>query len=182
MTEGSEPSVAVPAPRRRRGAGWRNPVLGLLAVLGVIVGVALVVTGNEEAARPGPSTTAPRDTTRPTLPLGEGTLSQARVAELARLELPEGTADFLSAQLDDRRQLDVTFTIPVEGEAAFVAGSGLPPLTEGSRVVTHASPLWELNPGGTIRGTSDVSGRVRRAVELVPEGDRLRARVVVTPA
>jgi hypothetical protein len=61
-----------------------------------------------------------------------------------------------------------------------VSASGLPELAAGTRVVTHSSPLWKLTPDGTVSGGTDHRGDVSRAVELVPEGDRLRARVVLS--
>lgn len=114
------------------------------------------------------------------------------VSELAGLELPESTADFLTARLDDDTQLDVTFTIDPDDEPSFVEGSGLAPPSTGERVIFHASPLWELNAEGPVRGSTDTSpGKVdptsehqgvSRAVELVDEGELVRVRLVLSPA
>ena len=169
-------------------------LLGAAAVALVVIGVVLVVTGGDTDTpapdgRTGgtattdatPDGTADGSAPAVTLPLQD--TSQAAVEELTGLVLPAGTADFLTAQLEDGTQLDVTFTIPAAAADAFISASGLPTPVEGDRVVIHSSPLWKLNPEGTIRGALDSSGQVTRAVELVPEGtDRLRARVVITPA
>lgn len=171
-------------------------LLGAAAVALVVIGVVLVVTdtdtetpapapdgrsGGTDATDATPGGTADGSAPAVTLPLQD--TSQAAVEDLTGLVLPAGTADFLTAQLDDGTQLDVTFTIPVAAADSFVSASGLPTPVEGDRVVIHSSPLWKLNPEGAIRGALDTSGQVSRAVELVPEGtDRLRARVVITPA
>ncbi|MGI9578187.1 MAG: hypothetical protein ACR2OH_08320 [Microthrixaceae bacterium] len=111
------------------------------------------------------------------------------VSELAKLTLPSSTSDFLTARLDDDSQLDVTFTIDPADEAAFLDGSGLPAPVVDERVIFHSSPLWELNAEGTVRGSADTAessdtsqGGVRRAVELVDEGESVRVRLVITPA
>jgi hypothetical protein len=167
---------------------------GLLAIAAtalVVLGVGLVVLddGDEPAAPPDePSQTlAPAPTG--TLPTAD--LSRASLERLAALDLPPSTADLLTARLDNDRQIDLTFTIDPAEEAALVEGSLLPAPVAGQRVVTHASPLWELNPGVEIRGVRDevpetveagvARGGVRRAVELIDEDGRTRARVVITP-
>lgn len=104
------------------------------------------------------------------------------VSRLAGLSLPAGTGDFMSARMDDDSQLDVSFTIAHEDESAFLDASTFPEPREDQRVITHASPLWELNVEGTIRGVADTAGDVRRAVELVEEDGRTRVRLVLTPA
>lgn len=156
-------------------------IAGAVAIGLVVFGIVLIITSDDESTPSGPSTTVPTGSeTGPTLPLDD--TSQEAVEKLSGLEFPTGTADFLSARLDDGTQLDVTFTMPPADQAAFVTASGLPELESGQRVVTHSSPLWKLNPEGTISGAADTNGSVGRAVEVVPEGDRLRARVVITPA
>ena len=71
-----------------------------------------------------------------------------------------------------------------EEEAAFIEASGLPEPVDDERVILHSSPLWKLNPddAAVIRGAADDAGAVERAVELVDEGDRVRARVVIISA
>lgn len=154
----------------------RRALVGVALLLLAAVGVLLVVTGGEDA-EDGPAVTAPQGRPDPTLAIDD--LSIAGVEELSGLDVPEEATDFLTARLEDDRQLDVTFTMPPGAEASFLSGSRLPPLAEGARVLLHASPLWKLNPDGTLRGAADVSDGVNRAVELVPEGDRVRVRITL---
>lgn len=164
----------------RPGARARTVLLAAVTLALVVIGIVLVVTGGED--RPtAPSTTAPRPgtATRPTLDLSDS--SKAAVSRLAGLSIPGAAADFLTASTEDRTQLDVTFTLPADQVAAFTDGSALPAPVAGDRVITHSSPLWKVNPEGQVSGSSDVRGGVSRAVETVPEGDRIRVRVVLTP-
>jgi hypothetical protein len=151
-------------------------IAGVVAVGLVVLGVVLVLRGGDDD--PGPKSPATTTGPRETIPVGD--TSRAGIEQLSGLVLPPSTADFLSARLSDGTELDVTFTMAPGDEAAFVAASGLPALRSGTRVVTHSSPLWKLNPEGTISGATDTRAGVRRVVELVPEGDRLRARVVLS--
>lgn len=132
------------------------------------VGVWLVVSGSGDPDEAGPGQLAI-----------DGT-DVASIEELAGIEVPEGAADFLTARIDDDSQLDVTFTISPDDESAFVVDSGLPDPVAEQRVITHASPLWELNVDETIRGAADSTGSVNRAVELVEEDGRTRVRLVLT--
>lgn len=167
----------------RRAPRWAGPALGLAAVLAVVVGVTLIVTGGEDSTpRPTTTTTAPERGSDPTLPLAGRTLTVAEVEALAGVDVPDSATDFLSAQLDDHRQLDVTFTIPSGDVEAFITGSGLPRPREGRRVVAHSSPLWQLNPDGAVSGSRDVQEGIARAVEVIDEGDRTRVRLVISPA
>lgn len=155
------------------------PSIGRLAVLalllvGLVIGGCLVVTGGGSDE---PDTTAPRGRPTSTLPLGD--LSEAGVEALSGVDVPDSASDFLSARLDGDRQLDVTFTIPPDALAGLVAASGLPPLTESNRVITHSSPLWKLNPGTPISGVADLRDGTNRAIEVTPEGDRLRVRLTL---
>lgn len=106
----------------------------------------------------------------------------ASVGALAGLSLPESTEDFMSARLDDDSQLDVSFTIAPDDETAFLDASGFPEPTADQRVITHTSPLWNVNVDTTIRGVMDDNGDVTRALELTEEDGRTRVRLVVTPA
>jgi len=164
-TEPPRTAPAVPSPGRLL-------ILALL-LIGLVVGGCLVLTGGDDG---------PADTTLPsrptsTLPLGD--LSVAGIESLSGIDVPEGATDYLSARLDGDRQLDVTFTITPDQLASFVASSGLPPVTEGNRVILHSSPLWKLNPGTPISGVADLREGTNRAVEVTPEGDRLRVRVTL---
>ncbi len=106
----------------------------------------------------------------------------ASVAALGGLDLPDSTDDFKSARLDDDSQLDVTFTITADDEKDFIKGSGLPQPSEGQRVITHASPLWDLDVKGEISGSANTKSGVTRALELTQEDGRTRVRLVLTPA
>jgi hypothetical protein len=167
---------------------------GLLAIAAtalVVLGVGLIVLddGDGTSAPTGDPSVTPAPAPTGTLPTAD--LSRPSLERLAALDLPASTADLLTARLDNDRQIDLTFTIEPADEAAFVEGSSLPAPVVGQRVVTHASPLWELNPGAEIRGSRDevpetveagvARGGVRRAVELIDEDGRIRARVVITP-
>lgn len=149
-------------------------VLLVLAAAGAWLLVAGGDGGDDEpAGAPGAG---------PEATLRVGDTDQASVAELAGLSLPPGTADFLSARLDDDTQLDVTFTLDPAEEAAFLSGSGLGEPVEGERVILHSSPLWKLNADAPLRGVEDTSEGLRRRVELVAEDGRTRVRMVLTPA
>jgi hypothetical protein len=152
-----------------------------------------VLTGDD--ASDAPATTTEADTpaagsptddpgaSREPLPLDD--TSQDAVEELTGLAVPTEASEFLTARLDDGRQLDVTFVVPAAAVDAFVTGSGLPEPVADERVVLHSSPLWKLNPdeGSTLAGTSDEFGSVQRAVELVTQPDgNVRARIVITSA
>lgn len=160
-------------------------LLGALAVVLVVVGIVLVVTGGDEPTGPSTTTTTVADGQTPTATLPLADTSVEGVSSMAGLVVPDGAKDFLTAATENQAQLDVTFTLPSDQVAAFVSGSGFPALVEGEKVVTHSSPLWKLNPEGTESGASDsvtVDGvTVVRAVETVPEGDRVRVRLVLTP-
>ena len=186
-------------PSRAR-ARTRDVVIVGVLLLGLLAGLALVITGGD--SEPPEETAAPR----PTLP--EDT-SMAALEEWAGLSFPQGTDDLLTAR-PSGDQLDVTFTMPADAEQAFVEGSDLPELVPGDRQVLHSSPLWRLNPGGDpaqegdeststtapdgtgsstspttapqpeIRGASDVHEGVGRAVEVIEESaGTLRVRAVL---
>lgn len=160
-------------------------LLGALAVVLVVVGIVLVVTGDDEPTGPSTTTTTVADGQAPTATLPLDDTSVKGVSSMAGLVVPDAAKDFLTAATENKAQLDVTFTLPSDQVEAFVSGSGFPALVEGEKVVTHSSPLWKLNPEGTESGAADsvtVDGvTVVRAVETVPEGDRVRVRLVLTP-
>jgi hypothetical protein len=170
----------------------RNVVVAVVLGIGLAVGLFLVVTGGDDGSTDATITTT---TTAPDSPAGgpsgsreplplEDT-SRAAVEELTGLAVPAEASEFLTARLDDGRQLDVTFVVPAAAVDGFVAGSGLPEPIADERVVLHSSPLWKLNPdeGSTLEGTSDEYGSVQRAVELVTQPDgSVRARIVITSA
>ena len=161
-------------------------VLVLLAILGL----TLLLVGNDDSPATGDSTAGDTATSGARLELTD--TDSESVSALASLDLPPSASGFLTARLDDDSQLDVTFTMEPADEAAFLAGSGLPEPVADERVIFHASPLWELNAeGATIRGATDTTAAgqepasgmapVRRSLEIVDEGEVLRVRLVVTP-
>lgn len=167
----------------------RNVVVAMVLGAGLVVGLFLVITGGGDDAPPatepttestGPSGVTAADDSAP-LPLED--TSQDAIERLTGLAVPEGSTDFLTARLDDGRQLDVTFVMPADSVEGFVAQSGLPELVADERVVIHSSPLWNLNPddGTTLVGASDTYESVDRAVEVLtaPDGT-VRARIVIT--
>lgn len=149
-----------------------------LAALGAAVAVWLIVSGGPDGAEDDRD--AGDGDTSATLDLSD--TSQAGVETLTGLEFPEGTNGFLTARLEDDSQLDITALIPAEQESAFLAASGLEQPEAGRAVITHSSPLWELEPGGTVRGVSDRHEDLLRRVELLDEEGAVRVRAVVTPA
>lgn len=172
----------------------RNVVVAVLLGVGLAVGLFLVLTGGDDGSTDASTTTTVADSpagsaaddpgaSREPLPLDD--TSQAAVEELTGLAVPAEASEFLTARLDDGRQLDVTFVVPATAVDAFVTGSGLPEPVADERVVLHSSPLWKLNPdeGSTLAGTSDEFESVQRAVELVTQPDgNVRARIVITSA
>jgi hypothetical protein len=170
--------------------GRRNAVVAIVLLVGLVAGIVLVLTGgDDDGDASGDSTTTTAATgdspaaEREPLPLED--TSQAAIAELTGLAFPPEATDFLTARLDDDRQLDITFVMPAAQVATFVSGSGLPEPVADERVVTHSSPLWKLNPeqGTALSGVADTVDGVDRAVELVSEADgTVRARIVITTA
>lgn len=164
-------------------------ILGGVAVVLVVVGIVLIVTGGDDAPTgPSTTTTTASDGGAPAVTLPLDDTSVAAVSALGALTIPDGMADFLTTYPEARTQLDVTFTLPPEQVDAFVSDSGLPELVEGTQVVMHSSPLWKVTPEGTVSGGTDTlqpaagGTAVARAVETVPEGDRVRVRMVLTPS
>jgi hypothetical protein len=159
----------------------RNIVVAIVLGVGLVVGVALVVTGGDDT--PAPTTAAP--TTAPSAPLPLDDLSSAAISQFTGLVVPDDATDFLTARLDDDRQLDLTFVTTPEGAATFVEASGLPEPVADERIVLHSSPLWKLNPEDevSLRSTQDTVDGIRRVVELLESTDgTVRARVVITSA
>lgn len=155
----------------------------LLAVL-TALGLWLLFSGSSQSGEsdgPGNGTSdESADDGSQRLPISQTDMES--VAELGSFEPVPSTEDFMTARLDDDSQLDVSFTIAPEDEEAFLAAAGLPDPREDQRVITHASPLWDMNVAGTIRSVADSTGEVTRAVELVEEDGRTRVRMVITPA
>jgi hypothetical protein len=166
-TAGSKPYLRVGVP----------VILAALTVLGLW----LVFSGASDDGRSGNTDSGSTSSDNPErLEIGETDIDS--VSDLAGLSLPDSVEDFMSARLDDDSQLDVSFTIAPDDEATFLDASGIPEPQEEQRVITHTSPLWDLNVDATIRGAADTTGDVTRAVELVDEDGRTRVRLVITPA
>lgn len=104
--------------------------------------------------------------------------TKADLARDARITFPASTADFRLVRISGS-QLDVTFTIASADVDAFASGSGIT-LTEGRRVITHASPLWDVAVTGSMSGGSSTKGNLDRSAEVVPDGDRATVRLTVT--
>jgi hypothetical protein len=168
----------------------RNLAIAAALLLGLVVGSVLVLAGGDDATVGSTSTSTtsaldgePSADGRQPLPLED--LSQAAVAELTALAFPADASGFLTARLEDDRQLDITFVMPASAVAGFVTDSGLPQPVADERVVIHSSPLWKLNPdaGTALSGAADTVDGVDRAVELLTEDDgSVRARIVITSA
>ena len=89
----------------------RNLVVAVLLVLGLAAGLALVLTGGDEES--ATTTTSAVTTTAPEVdPLPLEDTSQAALEELTGLVVPAEATGFLTARLDDDRQLDMTFVMP----------------------------------------------------------------------
>lgn len=123
-------------------------------------------------------------------PLGELDIkdtSLASVAELTGLVFPANMADFLTAELNGKTRLDITFVMPADEVAAFLKSSGLPTPKANVRLIPHSSPLWKLKPadGSTLSSTEDDHGDVHRIVELLKDAEtgegKIRARIVIMP-
>ena len=126
-----------------------------------VVGVVLVVTGGSDHSSSNPSSVAP-------------TLAQLESA--TGLRLPSSISKYRTVRLDPS-QVDVTFTIPPSDVDRLVSGSSLPPLSP-ARVITHTSPLWSLDPSGSIRGTSTTRDGAKIDLEVV-SGDPAVVRLSV---
>jgi len=153
-----------------------------LAAFGKPSPILIITGGDDRPTAPSTTTTslAPGAKPTPTLPLDDTSI--AAVNKLAGLHIPTDASGFLTTFPEARTQLDVSFTLPPDQVAAFVSGSGLAAPVAGTRVITHSSPLWKLNPEGTVAGVTDTTSGVARAVETVPEGDKVRVRIVLTPS
>lgn len=179
-------------PERGYSLSARNALVGAVLSVGLVVGVVLVVAGSAGSGSRSDgedprSVDATDTTTRAPLPLPlPGSLTRAAVGEMSGLAIPENVTEFLTARLDDDRQLDVTFVMASSDANEFVSGSHLAEPEEGRRVVLHSSPLWKLNPddGSDTSGTSDTTDGITRTVELIgqPDGSvRVRAVLRRTP-
>ena len=130
----------------------------------VVIALVLLAAGCSKSATPGLPTT---NTIAP-LPF-HGSPSRDELQRSAGISFPESTSDYRSVRVDPA-ELDVAFTLSEADVDAFIAESHLPSLTDGRRLIVHASPVWEQNPTGVIRSTSSEAKGVMRTVEVVTDG------------
>ena len=134
---------------------WRGIVASALLLTASGVGASgLAGCGSDDEA----ASVEVLSTLRPT---------KAMVARDAGIAFPPSTDGFRAARVGG--DLHVSFTIDADDADAFDERSGLH-LAAGKRVITHSSPLWELNPSGEISGGASADSAVRRTVEVVTPG------------
>lgn len=104
--------------------------------------------------------------------------TKADISSEAGIAFPDSTADFRLVRISGR-QLDVTFTVTADDVDAFASGSGIT-LADGQRVITHASPLWDVTIGDAMSGGSSTRNNLERSAEVVPDGDRATVRLTLT--
>lgn len=149
---------------RRRSTRW--------IALGLSVFLAFGVAACDKQPTPGGATT----TTQIPLPFSESP-SRAEVERASGLRLPASTSDYRSVRVGEG-ELDITFRFATGDVDAFVAASKLPPLGD-QRLIAHPSPVWSLDPGGTVRSTSTTRRGLRIAVEIIDGGATSTARIVI---
>ena len=187
MTVTDEPSAERTAHVGRRGLGQRrNVIIGIVLVAGFALGVGLVlIPGDDDATTTTTEATIELTDAAP-LDIDVEDMSSASVEQLTGLVFPDAATGFQSAITETRTQLDVTFVIPESAEAEFLDASGLAEPVEGERTILHSSPMWKLNADdekATFRGVAVETEQVRRAVELVSNGDgTTTVRIVITAA
>jgi len=153
---------------RRSG---RGPVAFIIPL--IVLAGPLGATSCTKQPTPGGAASAPSST----LPFESPTKDQ--IGSATGIDFPPSVGEYRSVKLDSS-SLDVTFTMAAADVTDFASASGLT-LTGGKRLITHASPVWELNPTGQVS-----SGQVRHrgltsTVEVVSDGsDRVRVRLAVT--
>ena len=149
---------------------WRGIVASALLLTASGVGASgLAGCGSDDEA----ASVEVLSTLRPT---------KAMVARDAGIAFPSSTDGFRAARVGG--DLHVSFTIDADDADAFDERSGLH-LAAGKRVITHSSPLWELNPPGEISGGASADSAVKRTVEVVTptvDTDPLQVRLVISPA
>ncbi len=132
---------------------WRGIVASALLLTASGVGASgLAGCGSDDEA----ASVEVLSTLRPT---------KAMVARDAGIAFPPSTDGFRAARVGG--DLHVSFTIDADDADAFDERSGLH-LAAGKRVITHSSPLWELNPSGEISGGASADSAVRRTVPPPP--------------
>ncbi len=104
-------------------------------------------------------------------------LVPASLEEIWGITAPESVSGFLSTQID-QDESHVVFDIAPAEIDELVDDSGLT-LEAGRRTITHASPLWELNPAGEIAGADDDVDAGHRTIEVVTGGEVATVRIVL---
>ncbi len=133
------------------------------AAVAVAIVALATVTGCSKSPTPGAVSTT--TATGKSLPF-DGSPSQAVLAEAADLSFPESVAGYRSVRVSND-ELDVSFTIAAADLQPFVTGSHLGTLTANKRVINHPSPVWDLNPTGSVQSTVSERHGVQRAIEVV---------------
>jgi hypothetical protein len=77
--------------------------------------------------------------------------------------------------------LNVSWTMASTDTDSFAKKSGFT-LATANRVITHSSPLWELNVEGALSGATSTFQSVQRAVEVVANGEQSTVRLVLHTA
>ena len=104
--------------------------------------------------------------------------TKAEVAKAAGFSFPASVSEFRLVRISGSN-IQFAFRIAPGDVDAFASGSGLT-LTQGKRVIGHASPVWELNPAGTFAGGVDTRNKIRREVEVVTNAGQDRVRISLT--
>jgi len=149
-------------PRRsRRGPGlW----VAVAATAAILAGFVVGCSSDDDA-----SSDAALDQVAPT---------KADVAHDAGISFPASTSDFRLVRIS-ADQVDVTFTVDAADVDAFATGSKLT-LVPDQRVITHASPLWELTvEGAELRGATSASNGLTRDIEVIANGATADVRLSI---
>lgn len=149
----------------------RRRVATTCVVAALVVAPATLVGCDKQPTPGGPTTT-----TQPPLPF-EGSTSKAGLQKAAGLRFPASSTDYRATRVGEG-ELDVTFRYQSGETDSFIAGSKLPALRD-ERVLLHPSPLWDLDPGGPVRSTTDTRNGLRIALEIVDGGETSTVRLVV---
>lgn len=107
---------------------------------------------------------------------GTTALTRNQIEERSGLTLPASVEGFRATRTTTD-QLQVTATVTDADGTRLADDLGL---EADRRVVTHSSPLWELNPSGTIRGGTSRHEEVERTVEVIDDdGARSTVRMIL---
>lgn len=138
----------------------RDKIIAAVLVAGFIIGVVLIVTDLNSS-----------DDNNADLQL-QGT-SAAEISERTGLFFSDDLAEFRSALSETGEQVDIRFVATAAEVEAFISESELPPLTKNQRLLTHSSPVWDLNPVGSPIDPSEVIDSSESQSEPMSESDLL---------